>query len=95
MYSEAVARVIRNGAPLATHSIDRRCLKQYTDALADESVQSLMCFCCARRFPQVRTRKHNPIRWMKPISIDKKDSSWCFFGFPLSQANEIFGLDKI
>ena len=32
MYSEAVARVIRNGAPLATHSIDRRCLKQYTDA---------------------------------------------------------------
>ena len=50
-YNEAIAAIVRRGAPLATYSIDRRSLRSYAECLSDDGVESLICFSCARRFP--------------------------------------------
>ena len=34
-YSEAIAVVVRRGAPTATYSIDRRCLRNYSEGTSD------------------------------------------------------------
>ena len=40
-YNEAIAVVVREGAPLAAYAIDRRCLFNYTEALSDDGVEAL------------------------------------------------------
>ena len=46
---------VREGAPLDTYSIDRRAIVNYTEAAGDDSIFSLICFSCARRFPYIRS----------------------------------------
>ena len=53
IYNAAVSRKCQESAPCAAYSIDRRCLRQYTNALTRDGVQGLICFCCARRFPHL------------------------------------------
>ena len=53
-YNEAIAVAVRRGAPLASYAIDRRCIGNYVEALQEDSVESLICFCCARRFPHLK-----------------------------------------
>ena len=64
-YSEAIAIRVREGAPLASLAIDRRSLYNYCSALNDNTVYSLICWCCARRFPYVKSRRGNEIEWKK------------------------------
>ena len=44
IYNEAFAEKIREGAPLASYSIDRRALTQFSEALQDRSVSAPMRF---------------------------------------------------
>ena len=53
VYCEAIAVKMRKGAPLDTYSIDRRSLFNYVENLNNDQICSLVCFCCARRFPYV------------------------------------------
>ena len=53
VYNAAVSKQCQKGAPVAAYAIDRKCLREYTDASAQESIQELICFCCARKFPYV------------------------------------------
>ena len=67
-YNEAIAIVVRRGAPLATYAIDRRCLWNYVNCLDDDGVESLICFLCARRFPYLAEwGTANDVRWVKPV----------------------------
>ena len=66
MYNEGIATAIRQGAPLASYSIDRRCMLEYNTHLKHEDTGALVCFLCARRFPRVHGAKHNPIQF-KPL----------------------------
>ena len=101
-YHEGIAVVVRSGAPLATYSIDRRCLYNYTQTLSGDGVQSLVCFCCARRFPYVPSWSKNEIRWITPLDVQEACSrtqgdvasasdEW-FCGLGREEADELFGL---
>ena len=74
-YNEAIAMVCRQGAPLASMAIDRRCLHQYATALQDDAVETLICFCCARKHPFLSSRKYNDIQWRQPLQIKERQGS--------------------
>ena len=98
MYNEAVAEVIRQGAPLSTYSIDRRCLRNFSEFLADENVNALICFSCARRFPYLSSRSVNDIEWVRLTSSvtttgqQPEQVEHRFCGMTASQTESIFGL---
>ena len=46
LYNEAIATKVREGAPTASYSIDRRCLKNYAAELEGNNIQCLICFSC-------------------------------------------------
>ena len=51
VYNEGIAIPVRRGAPLASYSIDRKCLNQYTYHLTNADTNASVCFVCARRVP--------------------------------------------
>ena len=53
VYSESIAIATRKDAPVASYSIDRRCMMNYVRDLVCEDTCALICFSCARRFPYV------------------------------------------
>ena len=53
-YTEAIATKVRDGAPLASYSIDRRCLRKAAEATKGDNVQSLICFMCACTLPHLK-----------------------------------------
>ena len=57
VYNEGIATAIRKGAPLASYSIDRRCLKEYIISLTHEGTNALVCLLCARRLTHVHGGK--------------------------------------
>ena len=68
-YSEAIAVKVREGAPLASYSIDRRCLRKYAEATEGDNIQALICFMCACVHPY-RAREHfPPVSWCKAKDI--------------------------
>ena len=68
-YSQAIATKVRDGAPLASYSIDRRCLRKHAEATEGENIQALICFMCACTYPY-RDREHfPPVSWCKPMEV--------------------------
>ena len=53
VYNEGIAMAVQRGAPLASFSIDRKCLQQYAYHLTHPDTKALVCFVCARRFVHV------------------------------------------
>ncbi|CAJ1385553.1 unnamed protein product, partial [Effrenium voratum] len=53
VYSEAVAQRCRADAPLAGCSLDRTALRSFAKATAKDSVEALICFCCACVYTRV------------------------------------------
>ena len=94
LYNEVVATAVRQGAPLAGLSIDRRALYNYTSAFAEKSVSSLICWCCARKFPYLDKRRVNDIRWTQPLKRNSgcEQQPWTFSGMNVMKAVDIFGL---
>ena len=68
IYNEGIATAVRQGAPLASYSIDRRCILQYNMHLKHETTGALICFVCARKFPRVHGVKHNPTKFFPLLS---------------------------
>ena len=62
IYNEGIATAVRQGAPLASYSKDRRCMLQYKTHLKDKNTRAAVCFVGARRFPEVHGSKRNPIK---------------------------------
>ena len=91
-YNEAIATVVRRGAPLATYAIDRRCLWNYVNCLDDDGVESLICFLCARRFPYLAEwGTANDVRWVKPV-IQGDEQSPTGTGRSASAASSFMGM---
>ena len=95
VYNEAIGIKIREGAPLASYSIDRRCLRKAADVTAGENLQALICFSCACIHPYRQHEDEPPngswrnIRWQRPMEI-----LGTFFrsGYEFTKNN--FGLDS-
>ena len=64
-YNAAISHKVREGAPLACYSIDRRCVFNYVSQISDKNVGTLTCFCCARKFPYVPSIDGNKIDFVK------------------------------
>ena len=62
VYNESLAIAIRRGAPFASYSIDRTCLRAYATHLTHSDTATLICFSCARKFPCVHGATINPIQ---------------------------------
>ena len=69
-YNSSLSLKAQMAAPLASYAIDRRCMYAYMQGLADDKVDSLICFCCARRFPYVSSFRGNLIRWHQPWNYE-------------------------
>ena len=87
VYNEAIATKIRQGAPLASYAIDRRCLRNASEAIASDTVHALICFFCACVYPHV-SGACNQIHWRKA-----KTSTNTFFGYTQESAQRQVSLD--
>ena len=91
-YNQGLSIVTQTGAPLASYAIDRRCLRNYYDAVTNDSVQALICFSCARRFPRLQKRMKNEVTWERVLTQTCKKlavrTSFC----GLSVQNNIFSV---
>ena len=59
VYSESIAIATHKGAPVASYSIDRRCMMNYVRDLVCEDTCALICVSCARPSPYVPQTKQN------------------------------------
>ena len=97
IYNESIAIAIRRGAPLASYSIDRKCLNEYMKHLIRADTAALICFSCARKYPCLFGSKQDPIRRYR-VQTDRTKgsltSSSRFFGMSTESATDIFGLAR-
>lgn len=63
VYNEAFAEKVREGDPVSSYAIDRRCLKGMARATADDKVESLVCIWCACVYPRVEGIQRIEISW--------------------------------
>ena len=99
-YNEAIVVAIRRGAPLASLAIDRRSLYTCCQGVRDDTVETLVCFWCERRFPYRRTASQNPITWhdpaMRVMSVEAGEGAsveYDFLGVPPEATENMFGLE--
>ena len=64
-YNEAIAIKVREGAPLASYSIDRRRLRKYAETTSGDKIQAPICFLCACICPRGSAFAKNPIEWRR------------------------------
>ena len=99
VYCEAIAWKIRQGAPLASYSIDRRAIANYAHALDADGIEELICFSCARRFPYIARASSHEIQWYKALSstgvLETTSSCMQFCGLTPDQVEKIFGLEVL
>ena len=84
---EGIAEVIRAGPPLATYSIDRRCLRSYYAATKDGEIEAPICFFCACVYVRAGQCKSNDISWQQPT---KRDGY--FFSCTATETRQLFAL---
>ena len=93
VYNEAIALRTRQGAPLASYSIDRKCLRKAALATSGDNIQSLVCFLCGCIYPHREMELKQPINWHKPLERKGK-----FFAYERAAGLAIFShetyLDK-
>jgi len=96
-YNEAIATVARGGAPLASYAIDRRSIYAYTDASTNGTIETLICWCCARRWPWMQARAINEISWSAPFATHDTTTvsqvPWTFYGMRPKATKDMFSLD--
>ena len=95
VYNEGIAMAVQRGAPLASFSIDRKCLQQYAYHLTHPDTKALVCFVCARRFVHVRDNKSNDMQ-MSALLTGHRDSkrdgtSMLFLGLNHDETLAMFG----
>ena len=92
VYNEAVAQRCRADAPLAGCSLDRTALRSFAKATAKDSVEALICFCCACVYTRVaEVGERSEIQWRRPLSR-APSGELLFFGRPAAAA-EVLGLE--
>ena len=80
VYCEAVSMKCQSQAPIACPQIDRRCLKDWSNALTDENVSTIVCFFCAQKYAFIasetakdisyRTLQDTPIATMSEAELE-------------------------
>ena len=80
-YNEAIAVKTRQGAPIASYSIDRKCLRKASDTLQGNNIQALICSLCACIYPHIEQEAKSEIMWSQPLRKSADGKRTLFFGF--------------
>jgi len=64
-YQDLLTQRCQQSGPLATCSIDRRCLRRFRSNMLGHQVGTAICFVCARRFPFVDGFPNQQISWLR------------------------------
>ena len=64
-YQDLLTQRCQQSGPLATCSIDRRCLRRFRSNMLGHHVGTAICFVCARRFPFVDGFPNQQIAWLR------------------------------
>ena len=64
-YQDLLTQRCQQTGPLATCSIDRRCLRRFRSNMLGHQVGTAICFVCARRFPFVAGFPNQQISWLR------------------------------
>ena len=64
-YQDLLTQRCQQSGPLATCSIDRRCLRKFRSNMLGHQVGTAICFVCARRFPFVDGFPNQQISWLR------------------------------
>ena len=64
-YQDLLTQRCQQSGPLATCSIDRRCLRRFRSNMLGHQVGTAICFVCARRFPFVDGLPNQQISWLR------------------------------
>ena len=89
LYNEAIGWRVRQGAPLASYSIDRKCLRKAALATGKHKIQGLVCFLCGCIHPCRENEIKQPIRWRRPMQTVNK-----FFCYDAKATKDYFSLDS-
>ena len=93
VYCEALAVKCRSQAPMAGSSLDRTALHSFTEAIAGDRVEALMCFSCGGIHPYVQeVAEKGNIRWYQPMQQSDSTGELLFLGQPLDKVKELLGL---
>ena len=89
-YNEAIAVKVRQGAPLASFAIDRKCLRKAADAMAGDRIQSLICFFCACVHPHMAGHQNQQTQYRRPFNPENEDF---FFAFDAKATQELLSVE--
>ena len=64
-HQDLLTQRCQQSGPLATCSIDRRCLRRFRSNMLGHQVGTAICFVCARRFPFVDGLTNQQISWLR------------------------------
>jgi hypothetical protein len=78
VYNEAIGIKVRQGAPLASFAIDRKCVRRASLARDGDKVEASICFFCACIHPHMEGNRNQHIKWTRPL--DPRDNG-CFFKY--------------
>ena len=91
-YDKAIAVKVRQGAPLASFAIDRKCLRKAADAMAGDRIQSLICFFCACVHPHMAGHQNQQTQYRRPFNPENEDF---FFAFDAKATQELLSVETI
>lgn len=89
-YCAGISCKAQSGAPLAAYSIDRRSMYNYETSLGNSDVCSLICLCCAKRYPFKSDACAAYMSWFTPF---RDSSRQTFMGLSREQVAGMFGLE--
>ena len=86
-YTHAIGLEEEDSMPMVGHTLNRRCERLFERQYADDKLQSLVCFSCARVLPCDGSDRARPVRWRRVF----KDGKLC--GMDRRAADKTVGFD--
>ena len=87
-YQDLLTQRCQQAGPLATCSIDRRCLRRFRQNMLGDHVGTAICFVCARRFPFVDGFPNQQITWLRAY----EPRTGLFFGHVPEMLEALLGM---
>ena len=90
-YTAALSKKSQSQAPVACPQIDRRALLQWSSALKDDNICSLVCFFCAQKHAYIREERAKDISYRNDL-ITEDSGEFRFAELTESELEDHFGV---
>ena len=89
VYNAAIGLRLRQGAPLAKFSIDRKCVLEPALDTEKDQIQGLVCLLCGCIYPRREGGIKQAINWYKPLQTGNS-----FFCYDAKATKSCFSVDS-